>query len=113
MVRSVTGRPDDIDKEAIKTLHQFCKKDIELDQFLSDIQSTASLEFNKLLDMILERKEEQEAKKSKIRLHEEKKRRWMKEWSEGGRWKVVKKARRLNRTSGDWFESFRLGFFGF
>merc|ERR1712098_440353 len=74
-VGSVTGFLDDIDKDAIKTLHQFCKEDIELDQFLSDIQSTASLEFNKLLDMILEEKEEQETKTkkgNKRKLQEEK-----------------------------------------
>ena len=53
-VGSVTGFLENNDQEAIKALHQFCKEDIELDQILFDVQSLASKEFDKLIDMLLE-----------------------------------------------------------
>ena len=52
-VGSVTGLLSLSDKRAIKTLHEFCKKDVRKIQFLRDIQSLASLEYKKLLHILL------------------------------------------------------------
>ena len=52
-VESVTGILSPSDKEAIKSLHKFCKKGIKQNQLISDIQAIASLEYKELLHMLI------------------------------------------------------------
>ena len=52
-VESVTGILSPSDKEAIKSLHKFCKKGIKQNQLISDIQAIASLEYKELIHMLI------------------------------------------------------------
>ena len=52
-VGSVTGIVTHPDKEAIKSLHKFCKKGIKQNQLICDIQAIASLEYKELLHMLI------------------------------------------------------------
>ena len=52
-VESVTGILTHTDKEAIKSLHKFCKKGIKQNQLIGDIQAIASLEYKELLHMLI------------------------------------------------------------
>ena len=52
-VGSVTGFLSYNDKEAIKSLHQFCKEGIRKIELERDIKAIASLEYKKLLQMLL------------------------------------------------------------
>ena len=52
-VESVTGILSHTDKEAIKSLHKFCKKGIKQNQLICDIQAIASLEYKELLHMLI------------------------------------------------------------